>query len=96
MSLLRGWIAQHVEQSLAEALVWLKSTHSGANNADNSHNQFSYEQDKLVIKIGNSVLTQLISVSLLLLELLEYSQVLSIHIFTDQQSPRFYSVHDCI
>ncbi|QSZ32337.1 hypothetical protein DSL72_001911 [Monilinia vaccinii-corymbosi] len=60
MSLLRGWIAQHIQQSLDEALSWLKSTHVGDRNVDNSHNRFSYEQQKLTIQLNKPRLIQVI------------------------------------
>ncbi|KAI9640366.1 hypothetical protein NHQ30_011111 [Ciborinia camelliae] len=61
MSLMRGWIAQHIERSLEEALVWLKSMHVEDKNVDKSHNRFSYEQEKLTIKLEKPGLIQLIS-----------------------------------
>ncbi|ESZ91841.1 hypothetical protein SBOR_7793 [Sclerotinia borealis F-4128] len=60
MTLLRGWLAQNIEQSLAEALIWLKSTQVVNQNVDKSHSQFSYEQEKLTIKLQKPGLIQII------------------------------------
>ncbi|KAB8298863.1 hypothetical protein EYC80_001023 [Monilinia laxa] len=60
---MRGWIAQHIELSLEEALVWLKSTHVGDKNVDKSDNRFSYDQRKLTIKLNKPGLIQLIGSS---------------------------------
>ncbi|KAA8570074.1 hypothetical protein EYC84_002408 [Monilinia fructicola] len=63
MSLMRSWIAQHIELSLAEALVWLKSTHVGDKNVYEPDNRFSYDQKKLTIKLDKPGLIQLIGSS---------------------------------
>lgn len=62
MTLLRGWLAQNIEQSLEEALVWLKSTCVAHENAYKPHEQFSYEQERLSIKLEKPGLIHLISV----------------------------------
>ncbi|EMR88496.1 hypothetical protein BcDW1_2834 [Botrytis cinerea BcDW1] len=62
MTLLRGWLAQNIEQSLEEALVWLKSTCVAHENSYKSHEQFSYEQERLSIKLEKPGLIHLISV----------------------------------
>ncbi|KAF7956039.1 hypothetical protein EAE96_004960 [Botrytis aclada] len=61
MTLLRSWLAQNIEQSLQEALVWLKSTRVAHENACKSHEQFSYEQERLFIKLEKPGLIHLIS-----------------------------------
>ncbi|TGO88395.1 hypothetical protein BPOR_0165g00170 [Botrytis porri] len=61
MTLLRSWLAQNIEQSLEEALVWLQSTRTAQENACKSHEQFSYEQERLFIKLEKPGLIHLIS-----------------------------------
>lgn len=65
MSVLRSWIAQHIEKALAEALVWLESTCvKGRNSVKSDDNRFSYEQEKLTIKLEKAGAIQLIGVSI--------------------------------
>ncbi|KAF7939126.1 uncharacterized protein EAE97_007207 [Botrytis byssoidea] len=61
MTLLRSWLAQNIEQSLKEALIWLKLTRVEHENASKSHEQFSYEQERLFIKLEKPGLIHLIS-----------------------------------
>ncbi|KAF7942333.1 hypothetical protein EAE99_000383 [Botrytis elliptica] len=61
MTLLRSWLAQNIEQSLKEALIWLKSTRVAHEKASKSHEQFSYEQERLFIKLEKPGLIHLIS-----------------------------------
>ncbi|TGO41740.1 hypothetical protein BHYA_0017g00500 [Botrytis hyacinthi] len=61
MTLLRSWLAQNIEQSLQEALIWLKSTRVAHETASKSHEQFSYEQESLFIKLEKPGLIHLIS-----------------------------------
>ncbi|TEY81044.1 hypothetical protein BOTCAL_0035g00390 [Botryotinia calthae] len=61
MTLLRGWLAQNIEQSLEDALVWLKSTRVAHENVYKSHEQFSYKQERLSIKLEKPGLIHLIS-----------------------------------
>ncbi|KAJ8058817.1 hypothetical protein OCU04_011803 [Sclerotinia nivalis] len=63
MALMRSWLAQHIEKSLAEAVDWLKSMRVGKQNADNSHNRFSYKQEKLTIQLEKPGLVHLIGSS---------------------------------
>ncbi|TGO61464.1 hypothetical protein BCON_0027g00520 [Botryotinia convoluta] len=65
MTLLRSWLAQNIEQSLKEALIWLKSTRVAHENTSKSHEQFSYEQERLFIKLEKPGLIHLISFCLL-------------------------------
>ncbi|KAF5868103.1 uncharacterized protein Bfra_007298 [Botrytis fragariae] len=61
MTLLRNWLAQNIEHSLKEALIWLESTRVAHEDASKSHEQFSYEQEKLFIKLEKPGLIHLIS-----------------------------------
>lgn len=60
MALMRSWLAQHIEKSLAEAVDWLKSVHVVKQNADGSHNRFSYKHEKLTIQLEKPGLVHLI------------------------------------